>query len=124
MTMQPVVMAPGVCCRSSRHRGGRVSTRAPSTAQSSSIAREGFATCIGVPWQRCCEVGDLYLTFWSISSIIPPSPSPLSLSLPPSLSRQDLSPGRVLLAGGSAGMANWAVAIAPDTLKSRLQTGQ
>ena len=28
----------------------------------------------------------------------------------------------MLLAGGSAGVANWVVAIAPDTLKSRLQT--
>ena len=37
-------------------------------------------------------------------------------------SRDQLSPGRVLIAGGSAGVMNWAVAIAPDTLKSRLQT--
>ncbi|KAK9759380.1 carnitine transporter [Basidiobolus ranarum] len=28
----------------------------------------------------------------------------------------------VLVAGGLAGMANWAVAIPPDVLKSRLQT--
>ena len=37
-------------------------------------------------------------------------------------SRDELSPGRILVAGGSAGVANWVVAIAPDTLKSRLQT--
>ncbi|XP_038061658.1 mitochondrial carnitine/acylcarnitine carrier protein-like [Patiria miniata] len=34
----------------------------------------------------------------------------------------DLSPLRVLFAGGMAGVLNWVVAIAPDTLKSRLQT--
>ncbi|ORX90104.1 mitochondrial carrier [Basidiobolus meristosporus CBS 931.73] len=33
-----------------------------------------------------------------------------------------LSPMAVLVAGGLAGMANWAVAIPPDVLKSRLQT--
>ena len=37
-------------------------------------------------------------------------------------SRDELSPARILLAGGSAGVVNWVVAIAPDTLKSRLQT--
>lgn len=37
-------------------------------------------------------------------------------------SRDELSPARILLAGGSAGVMNWVVAIAPDTLKSRLQT--
>lgn len=36
--------------------------------------------------------------------------------------RDEMSPGRILLAGGSAGVMNWVVAIAPDTLKSRLQT--
>ena len=41
---------------------------------------------------------------------------------PEGLSTSDLGPGRVLVAGGLAGMANWAVGIAPDTLKSRLQT--
>eukprot|EP00297_Palpitomonas_bilix_P013027 CAMPEP_0113894014 /NCGR_PEP_ID=MMETSP0780_2-20120614/16442_1 /TAXON_ID=652834 /ORGANISM="Palpitomonas bilix" /LENGTH=298 /DNA_ID=CAMNT_0000884427 /DNA_START=36 /DNA_END=932 /DNA_ORIENTATION=- /assembly_acc=CAM_ASM_000599 len=35
---------------------------------------------------------------------------------------KDLGPGKLLLAGGCAGIFNWAVAIAPDTLKSRLQT--
>lgn len=33
-----------------------------------------------------------------------------------------LSPLSTLMAGGLAGMANWTVAIAPDVLKSRLQT--
>lgn len=33
-----------------------------------------------------------------------------------------MSTGAVLLAGGMAGMANWAVAIPPDTLKTRFQT--
>lgn len=37
-------------------------------------------------------------------------------------SRGELSPGRILLAGGCAGIVNWIAAIAPDTLKSRLQT--
>lgn len=37
-------------------------------------------------------------------------------------SRAHLSPLRILLAGGSAGILNWIVAIAPDTLKSRFQT--
>ena len=30
----------------------------------------------------------------------------------------------MLFAGGMAGVFNWVVAIAPDTLKSRLQTGK
>ncbi|KAJ2588521.1 carnitine transporter [Coemansia sp. RSA 1722] len=33
-----------------------------------------------------------------------------------------ISPGAIVAAGGLAGMANWAVAIPPDVLKSRLQT--
>jgi len=35
---------------------------------------------------------------------------------------EGLSPLKTLTAGGLAGMANWTVAIAPDVLKSRLQT--
>ena len=34
----------------------------------------------------------------------------------------DLSVGATLFAGGFAGILNWAVAIPPDVLKSRLQT--
>lgn len=41
---------------------------------------------------------------------------------PAGTSKLDLSPLQVLTAGGVAGMANWAVAIPPDVLKSRLQT--
>jgi len=37
--------------------------------------------------------------------------------------RKDLSAWRTLFAGGSAGIVNWLVAIPPDVLKSRLQTG-
>ena len=33
-----------------------------------------------------------------------------------------MSTGAILFAGGAAGMANWAVAIPPDTLKTRFQT--
>ncbi|XP_074646007.1 mitochondrial carnitine/acylcarnitine carrier protein-like [Tubulanus polymorphus] len=36
--------------------------------------------------------------------------------------RKDLGPLQILLAGGGAGVCNWVGAIAPDTLKSRLQT--
>eukprot|EP00794_Sanderia_malayensis_P006981 gene6981-7766_t len=44
-------------------------------------------------------------------------------SLTPQGQRRDqLSPLRILLAGGTAGIFNWLVAIGPDTLKSRLQT--
>ena len=39
-------------------------------------------------------------------------------------SRNDLSVSRTLVAGGIAGMFNWGIAIAPDVLKSRLQTGK
>ena len=35
-----------------------------------------------------------------------------------------LSPLRTMLAGGLAGIANWIIAIPPDVLKSRLQTGE
>jgi solute carrier family 25 carnitine/acylcarnitine transporter 20/29 len=39
------------------------------------------------------------------------------------MTRRDvLNPALVVLAGGSAGIMNWVVAIAPDTLKSRIQT--
>uniref|UniRef100_T1IWA6 Mitochondrial carnitine/acylcarnitine carrier protein n=1 Tax=Strigamia maritima TaxID=126957 RepID=T1IWA6_STRMM len=41
---------------------------------------------------------------------------------PEGRSRGDLSPLRTLFAGGMAGIFNWVVAIAPDVLKSRLQT--
>ena len=41
---------------------------------------------------------------------------------PEGQSRADLSPARILFAGGSAGILNWMVAIGPDTLKSRYQT--
>jgi solute carrier family 25 carnitine/acylcarnitine transporter 20/29 len=37
-------------------------------------------------------------------------------------SQKDISPLAVFMAGGFAGMANWVLAIAPDTVKSRLQT--
>ncbi|BFZ08572.1 hypothetical protein BsWGS_11611 [Bradybaena similaris] len=36
--------------------------------------------------------------------------------------RSEMSIGRTIFAGGMAGIANWAVAIPPDVLKSRLQT--
>ena len=39
-------------------------------------------------------------------------------------SRSDMSPLRTLFAGGMAGIFNWSVAIGPDVLKSRFQTGQ
>lgn len=39
-------------------------------------------------------------------------------------SRSQLSVGRTLFAGGMAGIFNWVVAIGPDVLKSRLQTGR
>ena len=39
-------------------------------------------------------------------------------------SRKDLSPLRIVVAGGFAGVFNWLVAIPPDVLKSRLQTGK
>jgi solute carrier family 25 carnitine/acylcarnitine transporter 20/29 len=35
---------------------------------------------------------------------------------------EGLSAGAIFVAGGLAGMANWAIAIPPDVLKSRLQT--
>ena len=39
-------------------------------------------------------------------------------------SRKDLSPLRIMVAGGFAGVFNWLVAIPPDVLKSRLQIGK
>ena len=39
-------------------------------------------------------------------------------------SRKDLSPLRIVVAGGFAGVFNWIVAIPPDVLKSRLQIGK
>ena len=38
-------------------------------------------------------------------------------------SSSDLGALKTLLAGGLAGIANWIVAIPPDVLKSRFQTG-
>ena len=42
---------------------------------------------------------------------------------PAGADRSQLSMGRTLFAGGMAGIFNWMVAIPPDVLKSRLQTG-
>ena len=39
-------------------------------------------------------------------------------------SRKDLNPLQTIFAGGMAGVFNWLVAIPPDVLKSRLQTGK
>lgn len=44
------------------------------------------------------------------------------LLTPAGKSKSDLSPLQTLFAGGMAGIFNWAVAIPPDVLKSRLQT--
>lgn len=44
------------------------------------------------------------------------------LLTPEGKQRSDLSAGRTLIAGGTAGIFNWIVAIPPDVLKSRLQT--
>lgn len=38
------------------------------------------------------------------------------------ISRKDLNPLSVMLAGGVAGVINWCYGIVPDTLKSRIQT--
>ncbi|XP_066989590.1 mitochondrial carnitine/acylcarnitine carrier protein-like isoform X2 [Macrobrachium rosenbergii] len=46
----------------------------------------------------------------------------LKRALAPEGKAGDLSPLRVIVAGGLAGMFNWLVAIGPDVLKSRLQT--
>jgi len=45
-----------------------------------------------------------------------------ALLTPENASPDQLSPLTVLTAGGLAGMANWAIAIPPDVVKSRLQT--
>jgi len=41
---------------------------------------------------------------------------------PANTSSSDLNIGQVILAGGTAGVAMWAIAIPPDVLKSRLQS--
>jgi len=41
---------------------------------------------------------------------------------PAGKTKADLSVGSTLMAGGTAGILNWAVAIPADVLKSRLQT--
>ena len=47
----------------------------------------------------------------------------LKRALSPAGKEGELSPLRTIVAGGMAGMFNWLVAIGPDVLKSRLQTG-
>ncbi|XP_018022069.1 mitochondrial carnitine/acylcarnitine carrier protein-like, partial [Hyalella azteca] len=47
----------------------------------------------------------------------------IKASMAPPGQEAQLSPLRTVVAGGLAGMLNWCVAIAPDVLKSRLQTG-
>ena len=49
---------------------------------------------------------------------MPPPPPP------PFHRREHLHPLSILFAGGMAGVFFWVVAIVPDTLKSRLQTGR
>ncbi|KAA0203974.1 hypothetical protein HAZT_HAZT011407 [Hyalella azteca] len=46
----------------------------------------------------------------------------IKASMAPPGQEAQLSPLRTVVAGGLAGMLNWCVAIAPDVLKSRLQT--
>ncbi|KAK2717286.1 congested-like trachea protein [Artemia franciscana] len=46
----------------------------------------------------------------------------MRLLTPANGDRSQLSPIRTLFAGGMAGVANWAWALPPDTIKSRLQT--
>ncbi len=46
------------------------------------------------------------------------------LMVPEGGDRTQLGVGRTLVAGGMAGIFNWMVAIPPDVLKSRLQTGK
>ena len=45
------------------------------------------------------------------------------LMVPEGGDRNQLSVGKTLFAGGMAGIFNWMVALPPDVLKSRLQTG-
>jgi len=52
------------------------------------------------------------------------SVNPSFMLLLSSPSHHDLSPLRVLLAGGTAGIFNWLSCIAQDTLKSRYQIGE
>ena len=47
----------------------------------------------------------------------------LQVALAPEGSDGKLSPLRTMFAGGMAGIVNWIIAIPPDVLKSRLQTG-
>jgi solute carrier family 25 carnitine/acylcarnitine transporter 20/29 len=42
---------------------------------------------------------------------------------PRDIEKGNLSTLRTILAGGLAGIANWIIALPPDVLKSRLQTG-
>ncbi len=46
------------------------------------------------------------------------------MMLPEGGDRSQIGIGRTLVAGGMAGIFNWLVAIPPDVLKSRLQTGK
>lgn len=48
----------------------------------------------------------------------------LKHAMAPAGKEGELSPVRTVVAGGFAGMLNWLVAIGPDVLKSRLQTGE
>lgn len=48
----------------------------------------------------------------------------LQVTLAPENSEGKLSPLRTMFAGGMAGIVNWIIAIPPDVLKSRLQTGK
>lgn len=48
----------------------------------------------------------------------------IKTSMAPPGEEKQLSAFRTVVAGGLAGMFNWAFAIAPDVLKSRLQTGR
>lgn len=55
------------------------------------------------------------MSFYYLFFFLPPHPCH---------SVSDLSAPRILFAGGLAGIFNWAVAIPPDVLKSRFQTGE
>ena len=76
---------------------------------------------------------DIFTKFWSYILTLLDVPASAAyfggyeilqrLMVPEGGDRNQLSVGKTLFAGGMAGIFNWMVALPPDVLKSRLQTG-
>lgn len=132
-----VVLIPAYCFRFNKQLVALQNMLVQSIASSSFIAKAALLAFIAEQAPLCLEVCILrsphcaHLSYHLTSSYkdVPASGvyfltyEWLQTALASPESQGQLSPLRTMLAGGMAGITNWIIAIPPDVLKSRLQTG-